>query len=194
MKFITVVLIFVSMATGRAQSQWQTKQGQDAFRGTSFTEFRLEGKYLAAPANGDATPSLLLRCVPGERGHGRKYDGKLLDGFLFVGQAVVEAEVSYDNSSRVETQYRLDDGKVHTAYLYHSKNFKSVSLKAPFCGECIIEDLLYGHQMPHKEGSGPQVKKVVLSIPEYLGANVVIEFDLPDSSEVASACGISFHK
>jgi hypothetical protein len=38
------------------------------------------------------------------------------------------------------------------------------------------------------------VKKVVVKIPEYLGADVVIQFDMPDATEVAKVCGVTYHK
>jgi hypothetical protein len=200
-RLLTVAALLVASAVALAQDQkqpqWEVKQVTEPFRGSTYTAFTLQGKYLTAPANGpDQIPALLLRCMPGARGHKNyKFDGKMLEAFLIVGQSVVvESDIAYDASARVTTEYRLDDGKVQTDYLYHSSSFKAISLKAPGCAECLIDNLFYGHQMPHKEGTNPQVKKVVVSIPEYLGANVVIQFDLPDVSEVAAACGVTYHK
>jgi hypothetical protein len=35
---------------------------------------------------------------------------------------------------------------------------------------------------------------VVFNIPEPHGGNVVIQFDLPDVTEVARTCGVTYHK
>lgn len=168
---------------------------KDPFTGNEFTEFRLEGKYLASPSTeAEAAPAIVLRCKIGEHGHASaKYDGKLEQAFLFV-RTVVDAHVSYNSTTKVHIKYRLDDGKPHEEYLYPSTTYKALSLQPQYCGFCTVADLLYGHQLPHKEGSGPQVKKVLLSIPEYMGGDVVIQFDMPDATEVSSACGITAHK
>jgi hypothetical protein len=48
--------------------------------------------------------------------------------------------------------------------------------------------------MYHKENTSPQVRNIVLGVPEYLGGEIEMKFDLPDSTEVADACGIILHK
>ena len=58
-----------------------------------------------------------------------------------------------------------------------------------------LNNLLYGHLMPHKEWTNsPQVRKIILGVSEYLAAQIQIEFDLPESTEVADACGVIEHK
>ena len=34
----------------------------------------------------------------------------------------------------------------------------------------------------------------MLGVPEYLGVQIQMQFDLPDSTEVADACGVILHK
>jgi hypothetical protein len=60
----------------------------------------------------------------------------------------------------------------------------------------LLEDLatLYRHAMYHKENTTPQVRKVVIAVSEYLGGEVVMQFDMPDATEAAKACGIILHK
>lgn len=48
--------------------------------------------------------------------------------------------------------------------------------------------------MPHKEGSGTPVHKIVIGVAEYLGAEVVMQFDVSDPTPVADACGLVVHK
>lgn len=63
-----------------------------------------------------------------------------------------------------------------------------------FFQEVQFNEMLYGHFMPHKEGTGPQVKKFVIELPQYLGSDVVLQFNLPESTDVAEACGAIWHK
>jgi hypothetical protein len=188
---ITVVVVgLTGVFAAQDAPKWEIQQIKDPLLGTEVTQYRLEGKYLAAPRDQDAVPAMMLRCKADRHG---KFDGKLLSAFLYVGKTIVDSQISYDYSSKVTTQYRLDDGKVHTNYYGHTRDYKMISLQPQFCGECTINDFFYGHEIAHKENSSPQIKKVVLSIPEYLGSNIVIQFDLPDVTEVAKTCGIT-HK
>ncbi len=202
MKVIPGVLSLVfatSLLAAQDAPQWQSEHVKDAFLGTEVIQYRLEGKYLATPFTKPATPAIYLQCTPGPNNHG-KYDGKLESAFLFVGDTD-ERHVSYDRRTRarereapVVTQYRLDDGKVRTQSLGHSPDFKMISLQPDACGDCMISELLYGHIIPHKENTSPQIRKIVFNIPEPRGGNVVIQFDLPDVTEVARTCGVTYHK
>lgn len=190
-----LLLLFAFAAAAPAQDApaWESRQTKDPFRGTEFTEFRLEGKYLAPPARRSANPELVLRCMPGPRAG--KFDGRMADAFLIAGKAHLEhTRRTKKNSSRVTMQYRLDDGKIHTEYLSPSTDFTSVSLQKVLCGNCVLDDFFYGHQMAHREGSSPQMKKVVVSLPEHRSTDIVMEFVLPDVTEVAQACGVTMHK
>ena len=54
---------------------------------------------------------------------------------------------------------------------------------------------MYGHFMPHKEGTpNPQTRKLVVGMEEFLGSEVVVRFDLPEYSDVLEACGVIWHK
>ncbi len=35
---------------------------------------------------------------------------------------------------------------------------------------------------------------MVIGVSEYLGGEIVMQFDMPDASEVAEACGVILHK
>ncbi|HKD82111.1 MAG TPA: hypothetical protein VKH81_20630 [Candidatus Angelobacter sp.] len=200
MKKLLVVAALLLNATGLVTAQdapqWQIERSKDAFLGTEIIQYRLEGRYLATPFNKPSIPAIYLQCTSGSTNHG-KSDGKLESAFLFVGDTN-DRHVSYERKSRARerestltTQYRLDDGKVHTQYLSHSPDFKTISLQPAGCGECMLNDLFYGHIVSHKENTSPQVRKIVLNIPEPRLGNVVIQFDLPDVTEVARACGVS---
>ena len=54
--------------------------------------------------------------------------------------------------------------------------------------DIYLNDLLYGHYMPHKEWTNnPQIRKIIFGVSEYLATQIQMEFDLPDSTEVADA-------
>jgi hypothetical protein len=98
-------------------------------------------------------------------------------------------------------QFRLDDGKIQTVSWGRSTDFSAIFLTPPAAARPFLRsgyeefaNLLYAHAMYHKENTNPQVRKVVLDVPEYLGGEVVMQFDLPDSTGVADACGIIWHK
>jgi hypothetical protein len=46
----------------------------------------------------------------------------------------------------------------------------------------------------HKEGTSDPVHKVVIAADEYLATQVVAQFDMPDPTPVAEACGVILHK
>lgn len=185
-----------AQAVPTAVVQWQKSQSKDAFTSNESTEFRLEGKYLTAPSNVAASdpPAIVLRCKAEKHGHGsQKFEGKLEQAFLVV-HTVVDAQVYRSSTVKVPVRYRLDDGKIHEEFLYPSTTYKALSLQPQFCGFCVVDDFLYGHQMAHKADSSPQIKKVLISLPEFLGSDVVIQFDMPDAREVADVCGVTYHK
>ncbi|HEY7404097.1 MAG TPA: hypothetical protein VIB39_11290 [Candidatus Angelobacter sp.] len=195
--FAVSVLSLTGAVAAQDTPQWQTDHVKDAFLGTEQIQYRLEGKYLATPFTKPSTPAMYLQCTPGPNNHG-KYEGKLESAFLFVGDTD-DRHARYERRAHVRettvvTQYRLDDGKVHTQYLSHSPDFKMISLEPEGCNDCMINDLFYGHIVSHKENTSPQIRKVVLNIPEPRGGNVVIQFDLPDVTEVARTCGLSYRK
>jgi hypothetical protein len=195
LKMLAVVFLLTGAALAQV-GQWQVTPTKDAFSGTEFTRYALEGKYLQAPKNAasDAAPKIVLACKPERK---RKTEGKLLSAFLIVGNVVVDSHMVEGSAllhdrfqEKVKVEFRLDDGKVHEEFLYRSTDFSSVSLQPEFCGFCTVADLFYGHELPHKEGTGPQVQKVVFRVAEFQGVGIVMQFDLGDVTEVARACGI----
>jgi len=182
---ITVIVFAIGAASQDAPSKgWEKADKQDPLRGTQYVQYSLEGEYLTPPRNAAAgtTPSIILRCTPGRYAHGLAH-GKLLDGYIFVG-GVVDAHVGSDASIRTTVEYRLDDGKLQTYYWNHSTDYSSL----------FFSDIDLGHMLAHKENTNPQIRKIVLGVPEFLGIEVVMQFDMPDASEVGDTCGVIWHK
>ncbi len=188
---LAALLLSICVPAHGQTAGWVKEEKTDLLRDMKCLQFVLGGKFLTPPKKADvnASPSIILQCTPGSfvRGH---QQGKLLKGYIYVG-AVIDSQVSTLSTSgaNVQVKYRLDDGKLQNTLWSHSTDYSSV-----FFSNTDLNTLLYGHFMPHKENTTPPVKKVVIGLYEYLGGEVVMQFDMPDPSEVVEACGVIWHK
>jgi hypothetical protein len=180
---------------------WQRGQKTDPLRGITYAQFSLVGKFLTPPEKAsNPNPVIIVRCTPGrdkKGGHGYT-NGKFSEGYILVG-GVMDSSVAEGGDSFVSVNFRLDDGKLQSEQWGRSTDFSAIFFSHPTCPLCgrgydIFANLLYGHAMYHKENTNPQVRKVVIGVSEYLGSEVVMQFDMPDATEVAEACGIIMHK
>jgi hypothetical protein len=115
-------------------------------------------------------------------------NGKFVDGY-FVAGAVLDGHIGTSGRTVTVVSFRLDDKKIQTGYWTPSTDFGGV-----FFTDLDLSNLLYGHMLPHKEGTSDPVHKVVIAVDEYLAGQVVAQFDMPDPTQVAEACGAIFHK
>lgn len=89
----------------------------------------------------------------------------------------------------VTVQYRLDDGKIQ------AENWSpSTDRTSAFFDAATFNNLLYGHILPHKENTSAPIRKLAIAINEYLAGEIVMQFDMPDPTQVADFCGTLFHK
>jgi len=187
---VALIGLFIAISASASQqalSEWNQSQKTDALRGISYPQFILIGKWLTPPKHGADAPSLVIHCQPGRYSFGHA-NGKFIDGY-FVAGAVLDAHVGTGGASSVTVQYRLDDKKIQSGFWGPSTDYGGAFFSAP-----ELDNLLYGHMLPHKEGTGDPVRKVVIAADEYLAAQVVAQFDMPDPTQVAEACGVIFHK
>ena len=71
---------------------------------------------------------------------------------------------------------------------------KSISVVgSAIMAKIVISKLLYGKESPHKAGKGEQVRRILLGAYEHEGGQIQMQFDLPDVTEVAEACGLIQH-
>jgi hypothetical protein len=200
MKNLLAVATLTLAASGTAYSQtaWQRSVVDDPLRKTSYVQFVLQGKYLVAPKTQQPGefPTLVVQCSakPHTRGHWLM-NGSFLAGYLVPG-AVVNSQVIVREGLLgtsfpvvVPVAYRLDEGKLQ-AENWHTSTDRS----AAFFGSTTFNNLLYGHLLPHKENTNEQVHKVIIGLNEAFAAEVQIQFDMPDATEVAEACGVVMHK
>jgi hypothetical protein len=164
---------------------WQREDKTDPLRGAAIAQYSLTGKFLTPPKRSpEAPPVFVIKCNAGtKRSRSGLLDGKLLDAFIAIG-----AEISH-SSAKVPVQYRLDDGKMHNEAWNIGAGGTAV-----FLPPLELNTVLYGHFLTHKEGTNPPVRKLVLGLNEHRGAEVVVQFDLPDPDEMADACGLLYRK
>jgi len=207
-KLAALVLVvcgaFGVAASGWAQAEWVRTEKTDPLTNASRVRFALSGRFLQAPSKGSVDkPSFVLVCDPTKTQMRGKIRGKVLGAFIEVG-AVVDSGNDFErdalferhpNATLVGVKYRRDDEKkVQEAEWFHSGDFAALYVASQYGGtEIEVNNLLYGHMLTHKEGKGEQVRRIVLSVPEYLGGDVVMQFDLPDLTNVSDACGLVEH-
>jgi len=117
-----------------------------------------------------------------------KYGNGMLNGKFLTGFLAVDAVLDFKQGD-VPVEYRLDDGK-----LQHDSWASSTNGGGAFFTDVEFNNLIYGHLVPHKENTNPPVKKLIIGVPEYLGTQIQVEFDMPDPGVVAEACGVVVHK
>jgi hypothetical protein len=191
----SVIFILSLAALAQGTVNWTREEKTDPLRGTQFVQFTLKGEYLTPPRDAapGSTPAIVVRCIPGVHNHGHT-NGIFTEGYIFVG-GILNSHVSDGGKVGVSVQFRLDDGKLQTHVWNHSTDFSSVFFRDPLgSGWEQFANLLYGHETYHKENTNPQVRKVIIGLEEYLESEVVMQFHMPEATEVAEACGIIWHK
>jgi len=125
-----------------------------------------------------------VRCKEGSHRYGNgTLNGKFLTGFL-----AVDAVLDFRESG-MPVEYRLDDGK-----LQYRNWVQSTDGLGAFFNDIEFNTSVYGHFMPHKNNTNPPVRKVVIGMPEYLGAQIQVEFEMPEPGVVGEVCGVVLHK
>ena len=193
-KMIGLIVAALLCANPVSSQAWKKNERTDPLRDTHFVQFSLDGRYLTPPksASAEAVPSIVVRCAPKSHNHGHTR-GVFMQGYIFVG-GIVDSQVSAEGSVGVTVQFRPDDGKLQTEVWNHSTDFSAIFFSSAGSGWDIFANLLYSHRAYHKEDTNAQVRKVVIGVPEYLGGEIVMQFDMPDASDVAETCGIIWHK
>ena len=183
---LIVPVALLLLASTAFPQEWEKEEKTDQLRGTHFFQFSLKGKYLTPPENTatDSVPVMVVRCTPGRYQFGMA-NGKFLEGYIAFGGE--SHKTSMIDNRHVE--YRLDDGKLQSGYWSYSTNFSGL-----FFGDQDFSNLLFGHILPHKPDTNPQVAKVVIGIQEQGAGEVVMQFMMPDAAAVGDACGVILNK
>jgi len=137
---------------------WVYVKDDDALAGKVHDKFILDGKYLKPPRTVTSTPSLVIVCD----------DGKVKQNYFFTGTVITRKEGSSDLVMSLPA--RIDGKK--TSIL---GNAVSTDGQSVFFTRVDLKTVLRAHL-------------VIVGVDEYLGAEVVIQFDMPDPTEVLSKC------
>lgn len=190
-----VVTALPLIGVAQTTPQWEREEKTDQLRGTTYSQFSLAGKFLTPPKNLSGEPRMVVRCIGGQKqrkGNGGYTNGKFLTGFIAVGTVLDSGDSA--PPGRIQVQFRLDDGKIQTREWANSTDYSAIFFYEEFgSGWGQFANLLYGHELYHKENTNPQVRKVVIAVDQYLGGEIVMQFDMPDATVVGDTCGIIEH-
>lgn len=181
-----LLLAFALLVPPLCAQGWDKTDKTDAFTGNSYVQYTLTGKFLTPPHDGGATPpNLILQCYP----HEKKYAGKWYSAGQFIKAYVQVGAVLNHSASEIPVMYRRDDGKAQSDSWGISTDGTAL-----FLSVMQADEAFYGHFMPHKRDTTQPVTKLVLMADEYLGAGIVMQFDLTGIDEIASGCGLAIYE
>jgi hypothetical protein len=160
---------------------WQQSGKSDPSRGILTSQFTLTGGFVDPPHGKEpGPPSIVLNCEPLERKNGT--EGKFVSGYIQVGAPLqvkyVEPDQIEGNSylPKVDLTYHVDSEKPQDVQWPPRSDKTAVSLDKE-----AVRKILRGHT-------------VVITVKDFFETPVVMQFDVPESSEVLSTCGIRERK
>jgi hypothetical protein len=174
---------FSSIAQQQSSSAhvWRQSQKTDTFRGFTYTQFTLTGKFARSPQD-DASnrPALVVDCIPGKGAHHSK--GKFLAGNLLVGTTLkieyIEPEEIHGTSylQKVSVRYRTDDAKEEEEKWSPGADKTSVSVP-----KSALKKILRAHAFE-------------MTAADDRGVQLVMQFDMPDATPVEEGCNVDERK
>lgn len=142
-----------------ATAQWQYVKKDDPLHAKVRDQLILEGAYLTPPRLPGQTPSIVVECS----------DGKVEQNYFNTGAVVVHRDQSQHGMLLLEE--RIDGKK--SAILTTGISTDGLSV---FFTRIDLKDIL-------------SAKQVIIGVYEYMGAQVVIQFNMPDPAPVMEKCG-----
>jgi hypothetical protein len=161
---------------------WRQSQKTDAVRGTAYLQFTLAGKFVKWPDK-DASnrPTLEVDCKTSEDSGGSK--GAFWHAYLLAGTPLTIEYVEPDAITtgimyfqKITVRYRLDHGKERREQWSPGPDKSSVTIPKD-----ALKRMIGAHT-------------VVITVNESNAAEVSVQFEMPDSTDVAQACGLGHHK
>ena len=183
---VFVVVCLASSCVPQISFSWKREDKTDQLRGATYAEFTLPGRFLTPPQRPKAAlPFFIVECEPGttKRVFGGYTHGKLVEAHMLL------SAVADRTRDHAVVQYRLDDGKMHTEDWGISRDHTAI-----YPSDIELNTVLFGHFSKHKEGTNPPVSKLVIAVDEHRGGQMVMQFDMPDPTEMADSCGLIIRK
>jgi hypothetical protein len=157
---------------------WQQSQRTDANGDKSSPQFSLLGKFLTRPKKdvGDP-PALVVTCKP--HASRRKFSTAYVNvgaplNIEYVGPDEIKAGTSY--FPKVTVRYRLDDQKEEKEQWTPGTEKTSASIP-----KAALEKMLRAHT-------------VQIKVAEFHAGEISMQFDIPESTQVGTACGLPVRK
>jgi len=171
---ILFLVLILAPSNAPAQSGWKRSDADDG----SYISFSLDGRFLQAPLHAKhERPSLDVIYNP-------KYHGLSLSILVW---STLRVEQAPTGKIGVSVQFSVDDGQVQSG-LWRTVDDDCDSIA--LTDEKDTLSLLYRGTPPYKKGAIPQIKKIVVKVPDRLGGDIVMQFDLPDSTAIAELRGL----
>jgi len=172
---IAIGLLLIASASAQEPAGWHYIKTDDPLHGKVHDIFVLDGRYLTPPRTAvqGFIPSIVVTCS----------DGKLENTYVNVGAVIVSAGVPTGNplsdTSNTMKNIRLIKARLDGTKVKVLSDPRGVSTdhKAVFLLNTgnQLKSILNAHQ-------------VIVSVDEYLGSQVVMQFDMPDPSPVVTTC------
>jgi len=163
-----------------SEQAWRRTEMTDSGRASTYTRFALTGKFLKRPPGDVTTPPVLaVDCAPRRKGSAQ---GKLITGNLLAGVPLkidyVEPTEIHGTSyyPKVFVQIRVDDAKPEKRSWNPGRD-KTSALFAKYS----LKKILHAHT-------------VEITTKDDSGSEVVMQFDIPDSKQVAEGCDVATKK
>lgn len=172
-KKIAIGLLLIASASAQEPTGWRYVKVDDPLHSKVHDKFVLDGRYLTPPrttVQGFA-PSIVVVCS----------DGKLENTYVNVGAVIVSGGAITGNpsldTSIIMTNLRLIEARLDgkKVKVFSDPSGVSTDHTAVFIANSQLKKVLTAHQ-------------VILGVDEYLGSQVVMQFDMPDSSPVVTTC------
>jgi hypothetical protein len=160
---------------------WRPLQKTDDARAMTYIRFTLVGKFLGSQRDAAADrPALAIDCIPNKDSQTAK--GTFLAANLLIGTplkiAYVEPEEIHGTSyfPKVSIRYRADQGKDEQEKWSPGTDKTSVSIPKD-----ALKRVLRAHS-------------VEITANDDRGAQVTMQFNMPDPTSVEDACDVDYHK
>jgi hypothetical protein len=157
---------------------WQQTQKPNSGRGSSTVQFTLTGKFLTRPPkDAEIPPSLTVTCRP--HSSRRKFSTADVNvgaplTIKYVEPDEIKAGTSY--FPKVFVEYRLNDGKVEKDQW--TPGTEKISASIP---KKTLERLVQAHT-------------VLIKVEDNRGGEISMQFDIPDSAQLATSCDLPIRK
>jgi hypothetical protein len=182
--FGLTILVSVVIA-GDARAQWTQTTQKESMNNRSLQRFKIMGSFLIPPRSPTEPPTFVVDCEPGEHDPTN----------AAVGGSFDEARITFGGAimnqipDGVTVSFRRDDQRIKVEQWPASPEGTMVLVPAD-----SVAEILYGHGSVFRRSKAAQVRRLRIAANEYLASRVVAEFDLPESSSLAEACGLVSHK